>query len=328
MERFAYARSRELGHALEQCTQGARIKGGGTELLAWMKRGLYAPQRLVNITALGGLRGVQREGDTLRIGAATRLSELAATLGSDLPGLREAAELAATPGIRNLGTVAGNLLQENRCLYLHDRLIACPKKGDAKLCPAKQGPNAEHAILGVQNCPSTMSSNLAPMLSALDARLVIARPGEAKGTTHALPLREIWAFEAARAAFASRLPEGGLVLAIELEPKGLHTAHVEFRQKQSYDWATASCAVALRLEGGALRDVRIWLGAVAPVPFRAEAAEKLLQGQAPEASRLEAAARAVTQNAVPLRDNTFKIAMAQHCCRKALELALSRARSV
>lgn len=327
MKSFSYARSKTTQHAQKQLQSQteARIKGGGTDLLAQMKRGVYAPKQLVAIDAIPGVRGVRGTGSLLRIGAATRLSELIEALGEGLQGLREAAESTATPGIRNLGTVAGNLLQENRCWYLHDRLVSCPKKDNSKLCPAKAGPSQEHAILGVQNCPSTNSSNLAPMLCALDAQLVLA--GKNAGDETRMPLRQLWDEEATRVAFAPRLSERQIVLAIETPSAGWGTAHAELRHKQSYDWATAIAAAAIALDGDEVRDVSLWLGAIAPVPYDASAAAVALRGKAPKDGDFAAVAEKALANAQPAgEDAVYKVEMAKLAIRQALGTALGRAR--
>ena len=178
-------------------------------------------------------------------------------------------------------------------------------------------------MLGVQNCPSTNSSNLAPILCALDAQLVI---GADEAHTK-MPLRELWLNEGTRAAFAPRLEPGQVVFAIDLEPQDLATAHVELRQRQSYDWATAICAVGMKLAGDTVKDVRIWLGAVAPVPWQAAAAEKALLGKSVSDANIDAAAKLAAQGAQPLSEGAYKLAMVQHVCAKALKLARERARS-
>ncbi|MEZ5989320.1 MAG: FAD binding domain-containing protein [Planctomycetota bacterium] len=327
MNRFAYAAAASLEDAARKLAEGGTLKAGGVDLLGRIKRGTLAPSLLVDVDRLEPLTGFRDDDDrSWLLGANVRLADLADAglyegARRELAGLREAAAGAATPQVRNRATLAGNLLQSGRCWYLHDAEVACAGKG-GEGCPALEGRNEQHAILGWTDCPVTMGSNLAPMLCALDAVLGLRLPGDQVGLKR---LREVYPGPAKGDAFRLHaLPDGAIVESVRIPRTGASTAHVEVRHKRSYDWALTIASVALRLEGGRIAAPSCWLGSVAPRPWHAKAAEEAVAGKEPSRGLFEEAAAAIVCR--PLSEGAYKVDMTRHALVEALLLACDRAR--
>ena len=324
MKPLSYARPESLADAQKHVAAGAVPKLGGIDLLGRMKRGSYAPDTLVDLTRLPELAGLQLTGSSWRIGARCSIAELAdAELPPQMLGLREAALGAATPQIRNQATVVGNLLQAPRCWYLHDGDIQTMHPGkEAEL--ARQGRNENHAIFGNQQSVFVQASNLAPALLALDAELEIAGQDAPAGR---LALSKLWSLPTNAKDFGQRLAPGSIVSAIHIKApqEGAGLAHVEFRQKESYDWAMASAAALIEIEHGRVRSCRAVLGSVAPIPWLARKTAEILQGKALSDELIKQALDADFAAAKPLSEGSYKLAMARHCLHKALKKAAKRA---
>ncbi|MFQ5506549.1 MAG: FAD binding domain-containing protein [Planctomycetota bacterium] len=324
MNPFAYARAASLEDAVEKARGGGLLKAGGVDLLGRMKRGTLRPERLVDLNGLVELRGIRRDGESLRIGALVKLAEI---LESELvpEGLGEAARNAATPQIRNQASLAGNLLQSRRCWYLHDPEVSCEGKG-GEGCPALEGRSEHHAILGDRACPVVNGSNTAPVLCALGAVLQV---GSARGKESGIPLGELYGTSKASgkepAFLAARLPEGSVATGVRIPLSGLASAHAEIRLKESYDWAIAMAAAAIKLEAGRIARAHLYLGAVAPVPWHARAAEGVVLGRKPSPELFHKAAASELEQARPLREGSYKLAMTRHVIVQALEMASRRA---
>jgi len=325
VNKFNYTRPKSLSEACRRVAPQAIPKAGGVDVLSRTKRGVLHPELLVDISRLSELRASETTEVFVRIGATTRLAEL-----TDVPyeGVVEAAANAATPQIRNQATVAGNLLQSVRCWYLHDPEVSCLGKG-AKGCPARVGRNENHAIFGARECPVVNGSNLAPILCALDAQLVVADP---RGEQKKLRLRDFYGTpeqwndlsrRATRFQLAA-LPPKSLVAAVEIPRSPLRTAHVEVRHRESFDWAIAMAAAALDVRNGKVASCSIYLGAVAPGPWRAAKAEEVLIGTAPDRDNFEKAADAEIARAQPLSESRYKVKMARHTLVQALVAAAAR----
>jgi xanthine dehydrogenase YagS FAD-binding subunit len=329
MNRFRLVRLASLGQAGDRVTEdpSSRVfRAGGIDLFDRMKEGVDAPNELVELHAISdehgrAMRGISQADDGgWRIGALVTLGQLAAF--DDLPeahaAIRQAAGQTATPAIRNAATLGGNLLQRPRCWYYRHGELDCMKKG-GDLCLAVSGDNRYHAIFGGGPSYIVHPSSLAPALLALDARVVVWRKGEIRQ----MPLAELFALPTVDPEREHTLEHADVLLEVLLPPPapGQRSSYVAAREKQSHDWPLVEAAVVCSIVDGKLRDVRIGLGQVAPVPWRAEEAERALEGRAPDAELFERAAAAETAKAQPLEHNGYKVPLVRGLLRHALHRA-------
>jgi xanthine dehydrogenase YagS FAD-binding subunit len=214
----------------------------------------------------------------------------------------QAAGEAATPQVRNVATVGGNLCQRSRCWYFRNADFSCLKKG-GDTCPAIEGDNRYHAIFGEAKCPTVHASNLGPALVALEATVIVVGPGGARAMSSA----DFFATDDVKRENA--LKENEVVIAVEV-PAGWKSAYVEVRERQSFDWPLVSVAVAVKD-----KDARVVLGAVAPRPWRVEAAERALAGGASG----EKVAEAAIAGAKPLSHNAYKVELIKALVPRAIE---------
>jgi len=327
MEAFAYARptSREeaLAH-LGASYEESAILAGSTDLLSLMKNYVVAPKRLVDIKGVKEFGGITTGADGTRIGATATLEELASHAGvrKQFPGLAEAAAAVPSMQIRNMGTVAGDLLQRPRCWYFRNGFGLLARDAQGKpLVPG--GDNRYHAILGNGGPAYFVNpSSLAPVLIALGAELEIA---SGKGA------RKVALEKFYRAPREEREREYALtadeIVTGVLLPRDAHewkTAIYEVREKQALDWPLAAAAVALRIDGGTVREARIVLGHVAPVPWRAVGADRALAGKTISAESAAKAGEAAVEGAHPLSGNRYKVQLARVAVKRAI-LAAGRA---
>ena len=351
MNAFEYASPTSVGQAIRALADAESAEGlsGGTDLLCRIKEDISHPSRVVYLKAIAddGFRGVRPEGDGLVIGAGTTLSDLLADEDIDgrYPALRQAARSVGTPQIRNMATVAGNLLQRPRCWYyrmgfgllggLRDdqgRLVrelggeAAPYPVDVPAVPegghlVRNGDNRYHAIYMTDGdalfvCPSS----LAPALIALNAQAVFEGPdGE-----RSVPLAHLY-----------RVPEGHddrelthaldeVLTRVVLPAPAGKNAFYEVRQKRSHDWPLVDAAASLELRGDSVGSARILLGSVAPIPYRAEAAEAAIAGKAVTEETAEAAGQAAADAAQPLSMNAYKVALVKVAVKRALLRAVGK----
>jgi xanthine dehydrogenase YagS FAD-binding subunit len=294
-----------------------QIIAGGTDLLGEMKRGIIAPERLVDIKPIPGLGAIEdAHEDGLRIGATARL---AALCESDLvrrrtPLLAQAARAAASPQLRNMGTLAGNLCQRPRCWYYRGD-FPCLRKGGRR-CFAVSGDNRYHAILGGGPCHIVHPSDTAPALLALDAELDIAGPDE----TRHVPLRSFFVGPQTDPHRENLLEPDELITQIRVPAPaaGARGIYLKLRERQVWAFALVSVAVQLTMEDHRCREARIVLGGVAPVPWRSEAAENAIEGTAVDVRDRDRAAAAAVAEARPLRDNAYKVTLARNLVAQAL----------
>jgi xanthine dehydrogenase YagS FAD-binding subunit len=293
------------------------LLAGGTDLLDRLKERIDRPKRLVNLKTLAGLEGIEA-GDGLRIGALARIADVAShpVVVRDYPVLAEAAASIATPQLRNMGTLGGNLCQRPRCWYYRDRDVHCLKKG-GDTCYAVNGLNKYHAIFGEGPCFIVHPSDSAPALVALEAELeVLGRDG-----TRSVKAGDFFRLPAADVTRENLLAPDEVLTEIRVPPprSGARSTYLKFREKQSLDFAVSSVAVWVRVEAGAVRSARIVLGGVAPVPWRAAGAEKALEGKPLDAKSIRAASEAAVAGAAPLEHNAYKVPLTRNLVRRALE---------
>jgi xanthine dehydrogenase YagS FAD-binding subunit len=317
MKAFAYLTADDFesaSRALAEAGPRAVAKAGGTDLLAMLKTRLLEPDDVVNLSR------AKRDAAKGELSALATLAEVAADawVGENFPAVAKAAHEAATPQVRNAGTVGGNLCQFTRCWYFRDASYSCFKRGTGDCSAAPDGAqNRYHAIFPHKRCVSAHPSNLAPALIAVGARVACVHPDGAR----TLDLELLYDEGPSGRKSDTILREGELIRAVLLEPTPLarRSTYVEIRERQSFDFALASVAAALELDGGVVKDVRIVCGGVAPIPYRAKAAEAALRGRKLD---IEAAANAAVAGAAPLPDNGYKVPILRQLVRRALtELA-------
>jgi len=320
---FAYARPKALGEALKLLKNGTIALAGGTDLITLMRHGLAEPDALVDLTGIDGLRGITREkGQGIRIGALTALSdvEASADLLRSLPIVPESLRDAATPQIRNMGTVGGNLLQRNRCWYFRDEGVQCWLKG-GKRCFAVDGENRYHAVIGAHECWIVSPSDLAPALIACDAEVELA---SSLGRRR-IPLAGFYVAPSGKQRKEHAIRRGELITTVRIPEKALERkgTYVKAMERKAWSFAIVSVAAAARVRDGKASDVRLVLGGIAPIPWRVPAAEKVLDGTSLDDNACLAAADIVLKDATPLRDNGYKVTLARELVRRALRSLMS-----
>jgi len=318
MKPFAYARPRAVTEALELTRGGATVMAGGTDLLGLMKDGIAAPERIVDIRSLEPLRGWARtKGKGLRIGALVPLAELetSAELAKLLPIVGEALRPAATLQLRTMGTVGGNLLQRNRCWYFRDEAYPCWLKGGVR-CFAVDGDNRLHAIVGAEECVAVAPSDLAPALIAYDASVGLTG---ARGQ-RTMPLADLFVTPHGRVRREHAIAPDELIVEVRVPENALarRGGFEKAMERKTWSFALVSVAVSVKVIGGVVRDARVVLGGVAPVPWRARDAEKLLEGRALDDAACQAAADVALEKAEPLKDNGYKVPLARELVRRTL----------
>ncbi len=293
------------------------IIAGGTDLLALMKEDVVTPKRLVNIKEIKELAGVNAGANGLRIGALTSLVEVAENAGvkEKYPALSEAVHEAASPQIRNMATLGGNLCQRPRCWYFRNGLGLLPKDEAGKdLVDA--GDNRYHAILGNDGPAKFVSpSTIVPVLIAYNAKVRLEGP---KGKRE-LPLEKFYVVPKTEKDREHDLQPNEIVTEVVLPPaEGWKVAHYEIRQKAAFDWPLALAAVALKIDGSNVGAARVVLGYVAPTPWLSPEAEAALKGQPANNETAQKAAEAALRNAKPLSHNEYKVRLAQVAVKRAI----------
>jgi xanthine dehydrogenase YagS FAD-binding subunit len=293
------------------------ILAGGTDVLALMKEDVIAPKRLVNIKDVKDLHGVSATTQGLRIGALTTLGQLVddATVKKDYPALAEALVEAASPQIRNMATIGGNLCQRPRCWYFRGGLGLLPKDESGKDV-VSIGDNRYHAILGNDGPAKFVSpSTIAPVLIAYSAKVRLEGP---KGKRE-LPLEKFFITPKTANEREHDLRPNEIVTEILIpSAAGWRVAHYELRQKAAFDWPLAVAAVALKGDSAKADSVRVVLGYVAPVPWISSEAEKALAGKAVNEQSAQATAQAALASAKPLSRNAYKVQLARVALKRAI----------
>jgi xanthine dehydrogenase YagS FAD-binding subunit len=319
---FEYVRATDVGQAVATAVAdpAAAYLAGGTTQVDLMKDGVFSPGVLIDITRLP-LRGVSANGGQVRVGALTTMEELAAdpVVAERLAVVRESLLLAASPQLRNMATIAGNLLQRTRCRYYRDLSCACNKRAPGSGCDALTGHHRMHAVLGTsEDCFATHASDLAVALVALDAVVhVRGAAGE-----RAVPLTEFYLVPGDTPDRENVLRPGELITSVQvpLLPEGARSGYLKVRDRASYEFALASAAVALVITDGVMRDARIALGGLATIPWRARAAEDALRGAPVTRQAFAAAAEAALSGAVARPGNAFKVELGKRTVVRALSM--------
>lgn len=309
---------RQGGWRGQETDNAARPLAGGTDLLTLMKADITAPARLVNVKRLDGLSaGISAEAGGLSLGALTTLAEIETSplIQQPYAALAEAAAVAATPQLRNMATIGGNLLQRPRCWYFRNPHLACWLKGGDD-CPAHDGENQLHALFGDSPCDAVHPSDLASVVHALEAEVHLrSAAGE-----RTLPIGEFFAQPTNDRRTETTVRADELVLAVRLppQPQGTRSIYLKAMDRKIWAFALVGVAAVLRVEGGRIAAARVTLSGVANVPWRAEAAERELLGATPSGALFASAAEAALHGAAPLAHNGYKVPLAKSLVRSAL----------
>jgi xanthine dehydrogenase YagS FAD-binding subunit len=298
---------------------GAMFLAGGTTVVDLLREGVFQPEVLVDIGGLP-LREIRIDGDFTRIGALVSNSEVAwnPAIRRMFPVVSEAILAGASGQIRNMATTGGNLLQRTRCPYYRDLTAPCNRRSPGTGCAAIAGINRSHAILGAsEHCIATHASDFAVALTAIDAQVLV----EGAGGPRTFPLTALYLQPGDTPEHETTLRPGEVILAVLLPHVAAHgrSLYLKVRDRRSYEFALASAAVAAEREGERIHNVRISLGGVGTVPWRARAAEAALEGQAPTELRFAAAADAELAAAQPRKHNAFKVPLAKRTLVTALQ---------
>ncbi|WP_118134828.1 xanthine dehydrogenase family protein subunit M [Oceanicella sp. SM1341] len=322
MRDFSYARAGSRAEALDLGqADDAAFLAGGTELINWMRIGINAPARVIDLARVEGLDAVEEIEGGVRIGALARLNDVAQNplIAEGYPVLSHAILRAASAQIRNLATIGGNPVQRVRCPYFRANEGApCNKREPGSGCAALNGIHDRHAIFGwTEDCVAVHPADPPVALAALDAVIVTDHPEGGR----LIPVREFHVLPSQNPAWHDVLRAGELIVGIELPAPAPRSAYLKIRERESYEYATVSAAAALEMDGGVIRRARVALGSVAMRPWRLVAAEARLAGLAPDAPEVADAIDASFAEARPLSGTEWKVRLARNAARRVIELA-------
>jgi xanthine dehydrogenase YagS FAD-binding subunit len=325
MRPFVYERVNDTGAAVNAASsEWNQFLAGGTTLIDLMKLDVMRPERVIDINALSEQLGqISVTEKSLRLGGLVRMAQAAdhPVIRRDFPVIAQSLELAASAQLRNMASLAGNVLQRTRCSYFRDvSYTNCNKRRPGSGCAALDGINRQHAVLGTsRDCIATYPGDFAQALIALDAKVEIASP---EGT-HAVPFAALHRAPGDTPQVETMLAPGELITAFDIPVTGWtrRSVYLKIRDRESYEFALASAAVALDLEGGRVREARIALGGVATRPWRAKDAESALQGKTIDDASTKAAADAAFAQAAPRQHNAFKVELGKQTLMRALRQA-------
>ncbi len=297
--------------------KSAIVVGGGSEILQLMKERVITPDYVVNLKTVPGLNTIKEERGGFRIGALTTLSEI-----EEHPGVRErllilsdAVAEAASPQIRNAGTIGGNICQRPFCWYFRSANFNCLRKG-GQICYSVTSDGRFHAILGGGPSYIVHPSDTAPALVALNAQITIAGPAGEK----TIPLEKFFVLPAVDFTRENILKPGEIVteMFIPQPQAGSKGFYHKVRERQAWDHAIVSVATVVQSSGGTVRDARVVLGGVAPIPWRAPKAEAFLRGKKLDEPVAQKAGEIALEGAKPLKDNGYKVGMAKALIQRGL----------
>jgi xanthine dehydrogenase YagS FAD-binding subunit len=320
VNQFQYTRSQSPQDAIAAMEHsGSTFIAGGTTLVDLMKLGVERPAEVVDINSLP-LAGIESLPDGgIRIGALARNSAVAhhRLIRSKYPALSEALLSGASPQLRNMATVGGNMMQRTRCYYFRDLAFACNKRAPGSGCSAIDGFNRIHAILGTSDkCIATNPSDMNVALVALDSVIRVQGP---KGQ-RTIPFEQFHLVPGETPERETVLERGELIIAVDVpnKPFSTNSLYLKVRDRASYEFALASVALAFDMADGKIRTARVAFGGVATKPWRATNVERVLTGQEPSEDLFARAAKAATEGAQPRADNNFKVELLERTCVKAL----------
>jgi len=320
---FQYSKATTANDAMQQgAAPHTSLLAGGTTLIDLMKLDVMTPTRLVDINSLP-LSKIEIRPDGVRIGAMVRNSDLAhnETIKKNYAALSQALLSGASPQLRNMATTGGNLMQRTRCYYFRDTNYACNKRNLGSGCAAMEGFNRIHAVLGGSDkCIAVHPSDMAVAMLALDATVQI----QGSGGTRNVPLNDFHLLPGETPQLETVVKPGELILSVTLPQMGppKKSAYVKLRDRASFEFALASCAAALGMDGNTIKVARVALGGVATKPWLSSEAEASLTGKPANDATFKAAAEAALQQAKPSKHNAYKITLAKMAIVRALREAV------
>ncbi|EFL28998.1 oxidoreductase, molybdopterin-binding subunit [Streptomyces himastatinicus ATCC 53653] len=321
MHPFSYTRVSDTGEALDAGHRGGRYIAGGTTLVDLMRETVERPEVLVDISGLPLDEVTVTERGGLRIGALVTMAEAAAhpKVRTLYPIISQALELSASAQLRNMATIGGNVMQRTRCTYFRDVTADCNKRASGSGCAAREGFNRTHAILGASDhCVATHPSDVAVAFAALDARVRLTGPdGERQ-----VPFADFLLRPGNTPQREQSLRKGELITAVEIpaHPRPLTSGYLKVRDRQSYEFALTSAAIALHIRGGVIREAKVAAGGVGTVPWKLPAVERHLVGERPSAPLWAAAAERAAVGARPLKHNRFKVELLKRTVERQLRI--------
>ena len=324
MINFQYARANDVGDAVRQIAAdpAAKFIAGGTNLIDLMKQDVERPTRLIDVSRLPLTTVEETAAGGVRIGALVPNSDLAwhPLIEQRYPLLSSAILAGASAQLRNMASTGGNLLQRTRCGYFYDTATPCNKRDPGSGCPAIDGLNRMHAILGTSaSCIATHPSDMCVALAAIEAIVHVTGPAGERSIAFA----DFHRLPGDTPQIDSNLQRDEIITAIELPPLGFaaNYSYLKIRDRLSYAFALVSVAAAFELEGDRIKHARLALGGVAHKPWRDQAAEDVLRGQTANQQAFMSAADLVLHDAKGFAHNSFKIDLARRAIVRALTQA-------
>ncbi len=331
MKIFDYIKAADLDSVLQQASTADgkspaefRFIAGGTTLVDLMKLNVEAPSKLLDISGLALTKIETTSSGGLKIGALVRNSDLAnhPFVRSHYAVLSEAILSGASPQLRNRATTGGNLLQRTRCIYFRDEAFACNKRVPGSGCPAIEGHHRNLAILGTsKSCVANNPSDMNVALMALDARIEV----RSQQRSRVIPITEFYRLPGDTPHLETVLAPDELITHVHIEPipAGARSMYLKLRDRASYEFALASAAVITQMNGDKISHLRVAMGGIGAIPWRADSVEKTLQGRRADKREFEAAADALLKDAQPLKENAFKVELAKRCLVHSLSVSTS-----
>lgn len=319
MQPFTLERPEQLAQAVAAGRSGATYMAGGTDLMQLWKNNVEGAMRVVDLQPMG-MREIEAGPQGLRLGAMATMAEVAEhpAVARGWPAVSQALLLSASPQVRNMGTVGGNLLQRTRCPYFRNAAFACNKRAPGSGCPAIAGDNRGLGVVGItEHCIATHPSDMPVALRALDAQV------ELRGTdgVRVIPLAELYKPWGDTPNDETTLRPGEMVAAVLVPASAAarRSAYVKVRDRTTFAYALCSAAVGIEVEGGVVRDVRVACGGVGPAPWRLGQVEAALRGQALNAALIERASALASAGATAQSRNGYKLVLMQRTVRRALQ---------
>lgn len=307
LPRFEYIKAETVEEAIDQMKdKGSVLHAGGTDLLGCLRDGVFTTEKVISIYSIKELSGIRENDDkTVYIGPLTTISDVESNplIRKRYPVIAKAASEVASPQLRNRGTIGGNLCQKPRCWYYRGE-FPCLRKGGKK-CYAAGREDQNHCIFGGNRCFIVHPSDMAPALSACDAKLKIKGPDR----TISVSINDFFVLPEEEPTIETILAKDEMITGITLPPLKENSIGVfrKVRARRSWDFALASLAAVFEFEDNKINRANVYLGGAAPVPWRSEKTEKALEGKELTPETISSAAEAVVKDAQPLRHNGYKI---------------------